>query len=542
MKLSLPPGFRGAFRTDDDARAVYSEAAGIERIWPRAVAVPLDVDDLARLARWASETATPLIARGSGSSMPNGAIGDGVIVDLSRWRSGGNVHAATKTIRVGPGMLRGEVDRLARSVGLRFPVDPSSGVFCTIGGMAGTNAAGSHSMRFGPMRAWVRAATCVFADGTQAEIRRGAPDPSGIPAIDRFFALTPKFIEWKTVLGAAHAGVVKDSSGYALGPFFESGALIDLLIGSEGTLAFFAELELDLTPTPGATSSVLGAFDSIDAAVLAARRVREAGAVACELLDRTFLDVVGAGGSTHRVPGSTESALLAEVEGDNAEEAGDAARTIERIFREGGASMVRVALSGAAETELWQLRHAASPILARLDPRLRSMQFVEDCAVPPDNLPAFIRGVREILSAHDTRGVIFGHAGDAHVHVNPLVDVQHPDWHARVESILDAVVALTASLGGTLAGEHGDGRLRAPLLDRVWPEAALDAFRDVKAAFDPVGVLNPGAKIARSGDRPFVDIKYDPSLPPLPERARGALERVERHRDYAKFRLDMLDR
>ena len=542
MKLSLPPGFRGAFRTDDDARAVYSEAAGIERIWPRAVAVPLDTDDLARLARWASETVTPLIARGSGSSMPNGAIGDGVIVDLSRWRAGGNVNAATKTIRVGPGMLRGEVDRLARSVGLRFPVDPSSGMFCTVGGMAGTNAAGSHSMRFGPMRAWVRAATCVFADGTRAEVRRGAPDPSGIPAIDRFLALGPKFVEWKSVFGALHSGVVKNSSGYALDAFFESGALIDLLVGSEGTLAFFAELELDLAPTPGATSSVLGAFDSIEGAVLAARRAREAGAVACELLDRTFLDVVGAGGATHHLAATTESALLAEVEGESAEAAADAARTIEQVFRAGGASLVRLALTGAAETELWQLRHAASPILARLDPRLRSMQFIEDCAVPPDNLPAFIRGVRGILSAHDTRGVIFGHAGDAHVHVNPLVDVRRPDWRTRVESILDSVVALTASVDGTLAGEHGDGRLRAPLLDRVWPEAALDAFREVKAAFDPLGVLNPGVKVARSGDRPFADVKYDPALPPLPERARGALERVERHRDYAKFRLDMLDR
>ncbi|HEY7393936.1 MAG TPA: FAD-binding oxidoreductase, partial [Gemmatimonadaceae bacterium] len=190
MRLSTPAGFRGVFRADDDARAVYSEAAGIERVWPRAIAVPLDEADLTALATWASATSMPLIARGSGSSMPGGAIGDGVIVDLSRWRACRDIRLDARTICVGPGMLRAEVDRMARAVGLRFPVDPSSGTFCTIGGMAATNAAGPHSLRFGAMRQWVRGIRCVFADGSRAELKRDAPDPRGIPAIDRFLALT----------------------------------------------------------------------------------------------------------------------------------------------------------------------------------------------------------------------------------------------------------------------------------------------------------------------------------------------------------------
>ena len=540
MTASVPAGFRGAYRADEDARAVYSEAAGIERIWPRAVAVPVDIDDLGALVRWAESTETPLIPRGSGSSMPNGAIGDGVIVDLSRWRSIGTVDVASKTIRVGPGVLRAEVDRVARSSGLRFPVDPSSGTFCTVGGMAATNAAGSHSMRFGAMRPWVRAATCVFSDGSSAELRRGADNPSGVAPIDRFFSLAPRFDEWKSALASAHAGVIKDSSGYGLRAFFESGALVDLMVGSEGTLAFFAELELDLVPVAKATSSVLGAFDSIEAAVVAAQRAREVGAVTCELLDRTFLDVAASEGATRRTPPNTESALLAEVEAADASEAGEAALLVERIFQESGAIMVRVALDAPTETELWELRHAASPILARLGTSLRSMQFVEDCAVPPEHMAEFVRHMREILAKHETRGVIFGHAGDSHVHVNPLIDMTQAGWRERVDSILDAVTTLTASLGGTLAGEHGDGRLRAPLMDRVWPPAVVAAFRESKAAFDPRGILNPGAIVATEGERPLGDIKYDPALPSLPPRARVALESVARDRAYASFRLELL--
>ena len=541
MTLTPPAGFRGAFRADDDARAVYSESAGIGRAWPRAIAVPADVDDLSTLVVWANDTGTPLIPRGSGSSMPNGAIGDGVIVDLSRWRTIGDVHQEARTIRVGPGVLRAEVDRAARAVGLRFPVDPSSGSFCTIGGMASTNAAGSHSMKFGAMRPWVHAVTCVFADGSRAEIRRDAPDPVGVPAIERFRALAPRLSNEASIIEAAHAGVIKDSSGYGLDAFLRSGSLIDLLVGSEGTLVVFADLELRLAPAPGATSSVLGAFASLESAVIAATNARAAGAAACELLDRTFLDVAASGGAPRRVPAETESALLAEVEASDASSAAAAARDIERIFRDAGATTVHIALDAPTETELWELRHAASPILARLDPSLRSMQFVEDCAVPPARLPDFVRGVRAILAEHETRGVIFGHAGDAHVHVNPLVDVSRNGWRERVDAILASVTALTASLGGTLTGEHGDGRLRTPLLDRVWPAAMIAAFRDVKAAFDPLGILNPGAKVALPGERPLGQIKYDPALAPLPPRARRALDRVERDRAYSRFRLDLLD-
>ena len=535
-----PTGFRGVFRTDDDARCAYAEAAGIGQSLPAAVAVPDDVDDLSTLVRWARDRRIALIPRGSGSSMPNGAVGDGVIVDVSRWRSVSAVDVENRSIGVGPGVLRREVDDSARRHGLRFPVDPSSGTFCTIGGMAATNAAGPHSMHFGSMRPSVRALECVFDDGSHAEIRRGAPWPRGIPAIDRFASIATRLSAAERMMPSIHPGVRKDSSGYGLARFAETGDLVDLLVGSEGTLALFTRIEVSLIPVAGATSSVLGAFSTLDDAVAAAVRARNAGAVACELLDRTFLDVVAAGGGTRDVPAGAEAALLAEVEGEDARVAAAAANEVGRSFGECGAISVRIALDEPTETELWELRHAASPILARLDPSLRSMQFIEDCAVPAEALPDYVRGVRRILAENDTRGVIFGHAGDSHVHVNPLVDVGRDGWRQCVERILDAVTQLAASLGGTLTGEHGDGRLRTPLMSRVWTDVAQSRFAEVKEAFDPIGILNPGVKVGLPLQLPLGAIKYDPGLPPLTTRARSVLDRVERERAYSRSRLDLL--
>ncbi len=534
-----PSDFRGVYRDDLDARAVYSEAAGIAQIIPTAVAIPVDAEDVVTLVRWAAGDGVALIPRGSGSSMAGGAIGNGLIVDLSRLDWLEQPDTAATTIRCGPGALRARVDTAARAIGRSFPVDPSSGAYCTVGGMASTNAAGSHSLRYGAMRPWVEALDCVFADGSRALIRRGGDVPDVEP-LRRFLAVADQLRREERVTPSRHAGVRKDSSGYGLAAFAESGELIDLLVGAEGTLMLIVGLELRLAPLLPFTASVLGAFDSLDDAVRAANAGRDAGASACELIDRTFLDVARGGGVAVPAPETAESVLLAEVEGESHEACVRLIDVIDASFRAAGATTVTRALDEATEHALWELRHAASPILSRLDPSLKSMQFIEDGCVPPDRLGDYVRGVRAALQAHDTRGVIFGHAGDAHVHVNPLVDVRRPDWRERVDGLLRDVTALVAELGGTVAGEHGDGRLRAPLLHEVWPAAALARFAAVKQAFDPAGILNPGAKLARTGDVAVSAVKYDPALAPLPPNARLALAKVERERAYARPRLDLL--
>ncbi len=539
--LAGPAGFRGAFRDDVNARAVYSEAAGIGRIVPRAVAVPVDADDVVKLVKWARERSLSLVPRGSGSSMAGGAIGPGVIVDLSGMNSIGPVDVTGRCIGAGPGALREKVNAAAAEHGFRFPVDPSSGSFCTIGGMVATNAAGPHSLRFGSTRCWVQALDCVFADGSRACITRGGELPDDVGAIERFLDdVRPEILSSRDALSSAHQGLRKDSSGYALKAYLETRELIDLIVGSEGTLAIVVGVELTLADMPGTTSGVLAAFGSLDDAVRGAREARESGAVACELLERTFLDVAPA--ALGSLPKDTEAVLLAEVEGDSEKSAAARAEQLAQSFTDCGSTQVTVALSVADQGEIWELRHAASPILSALDPNLKSMQFIEDGAVPPDRLADYVRGVREALDSRGVRGVIFGHAGEAHVHVNPLIDVSRPAWRSEVEGLLADVVALTSSLGGTLSGEHGDGRLRAPLLAETWPKEEVELFAILKSAFDPEGLMNPGVKIPLPGQTPIGDVKYDPGLAPLPSAARAALDFVSQERAYATSRLSLLDR
>ena len=538
--LGRPPSaFRGVYRDDDDARAVYSEAAGIAQIIPLAVAVPVDADDVVTLVQWAATHNVPLVPRGSGSSMAGGAIGEGLIVDLSRLIWIDQPDEATSTIRCGPGALRDSVDAAARGVGKIFPVDPSSGAYCTVGGMASTNSAGAHTLRYGAMRVWVEALDCVFADGSRGEVRRGAPPPEAEP-VRRFLAGADSLRDAELTSPSRHAGVRKESSGYGIAAWAQSGELVDILVGSEGTLALVVGLELRLAPLLPATASILGAFDTLDAAVLAAIGARNAGASACELIDRTFLDVARGGGFAVPAPETAESVLLVEVDGESPSDCARSIDTIAASFRTAGATTVTLALDTETQHAMWELRHAASPILSRLDPSLKSMQFIEDACVPPDRLGDYVRGVRAALAAHDTRGVIFGHAGDAHVHVNPLVDVRRPDWRQRLEGLLRDVTTLVAELGGTVAGEHGDGRLRAPLLPRVWSAASLARFAAVKRAFDPAGLLNPGVKVAARDALSVNRVKYDPALPALPAPSRAALATVERTRAYSRSRLELL--
>lgn len=540
--LSGAFGFRGVFRDDADARAVYSESAGVARIMPRAVAVPADAEDVVALVRWAAAERVPLVPRGSGSSMANGAVGDGVIVDLGRLSTVGAPTAGRRRLVAEAAVIRDALQEVAATQRLSFPVDPSSGGFATIGGMVATHAAGARTVRYGQLRDWIAGVECVFADGSRAWVRRGEPVPP-VPALKRFMEQVAPQVRAAEPSLLRHDGVRKESSGYALAAFARSADLLDVIIGSEGSLAIITAVEVRLTPEAAATASLLAGFADLTAAAATAVQLAALGASAVELLDRSFLEIAASGLRPLPLvlPPGLEAVLIIEAEAPDEDTAEKAIGHLRECAVVGGAVHTEAAMSAEDEAKLWQLRHAASPILNELAPRLQSLQLVEDGCVPPEHFAEYVRSVRVALDRARFNGVIFGHAGDAHAHVNALVDTSAPDWRARCEQLLDEVTGIVTRLGGTFAGEHGDGRLRTPLMARVWAPEAMALFAATKSAFDPDGILNPGVKVPLPGAQSLGEIKYDAALTPLPVAARRALDLVVREKGWARHRLDLLE-
>jgi FAD/FMN-containing dehydrogenase len=511
MRVIPPPptDFRGAFHLAEGGRRPFGDASGIIRALPDAAAIPRDGDDVAALVRWAAAHRVPLVPRGAGTGMPGGNVGAGVAVDLlSHFRETGPVDAGARRARVGPGATLVELNAAAAPHALRFPADPSSGERCTLGGMIANNAAGAHTVRYGATRPWVHALDVVLADGTRAAAVRGrAPESPRLRAI--LEEVDARIVPEAPEIRARWPAVRKNSSGYALREYLESGDAVDLLVGSEGTLALVVGADVRLSPVPAARGLALLEFTSLEAAGEAVPRILEVDPATCEMIDRTFIELVRRG---ERDPGyplrpGLECILFVEVEGDGEDDVRARLAAVEGAVA-GAADRVATAADPDLQARYWHVRHAASPIIAEMAGSRVSMQFIEDGVVPVARLADYVRLLRGTLARHGLPAVIFGHAGDGNLHVNPLVDVSDSGWRDTVARVIDEVTEGVAALGGTMAGEHGDGRLRAPLLERIWGAEMVARFQAVKDAFDPDGILNPGVILPLPGQRPLDGVRY----------------------------------
>ncbi len=480
-------------------------AAGPIRFEPRAVAEPEDPEDLARLLTWASGEGIPLFARGAGTGMPGGNVGPGICVDLRSWSAVGAVERDDLTVEVSPGAIAERVERAACEHGLFLPPLPSSAHRCTIGGMASNNAAGARSFRYGATRAWVVSMDVLLADGSSAMLTRGTRAP---PAIGEALRAA------REALGAPPAAwpeVRKNASGYALDRSLATTDPVDLFVGSEGTLGVVTKVRLRLAPLPPQRALVLLTVPDLDSIHRVVATATEAGAAACEFFGGRFLDVSGLRERTDLSPaiGDAPALLLIEVDG-SPEEVEGRIEAVRHLASRIGHRLLE-ARDPAESARLWDVRHAASPVIAaRAGEGLVSMQFIEDSVVPPEHLADYLRGVDDILATEETDAVIFGHAGDGNVHVNPLIDVRRPDWRARAARILERTVDVVAQLGGTLSGEHGDGRIRAPFHERIFGRDIARAFRVVKDRLDPAHSLNPGVVVAVEGQDPLEGLSSEP--------------------------------
>ena len=430
--------------------------------------------------------------------MPGGNVGRGIALDVGAcFKAIG--HWTYPAVRCGwnqvswPGMWTGQPDGQACS-SLRYRRAPTDG---TVGGMVANNASGARTFRYGATRDWVEALDVVTADGSQYRLDRGETIP-------------PEFRELHTELRAelgsepeGWPNVRKNSSGYALDRFLRGGRR-SARRRERGTIAVVTSVTLALASLPETQAvALIPLRNQLDLPILL-QWAHDNEASACEFFGRRLLEVASLTG--HALAGAAvegaEAALLLELDGDQ-DSVSTAAESLRILTRELGLQAI-VGMEEIDRRNLWSLRHAASPLIAEsARAGLVSTQIIEDSVVPPEALGAYLSGLDEILQSAKTDAVIFGHAGDANVHVNPLLDVRRPSWRDQARTILKETADLVAELGGTLSGEHGDGRLRAPFVEQIWGSKLTECFERTKATLDPSGILNPGVIIPRPGQDPL---------------------------------------
>ncbi|HVX88978.1 MAG TPA: FAD-binding oxidoreductase [Gemmatimonadales bacterium] len=539
---------RGAYRTDLRARAAYAEGAGIYRVLPAAVARPADIADLADLVRGAVADGSALIPRGAGSGMAGGNVGSGVIVDLTGLAERPlEIDPAGRTLRAGTQVSLAEMNAAAASHGLRIPPDPSSGGWATVGGMIGTNASGPRTLKHGSVREWVVGVELMLEDGKVVELERERPDAVAGrrptlhgPFAEQCAALRAAVEAQAGEIGARFPKVRKNSTGYAVDRYLASGDLLDLIIGAEGTLGIVTAATWRLAPVARHRSALRLTLRHLeDLGALIPMLVAQ-GAATAELLDQTFLRIVRDTPAARSLglTGDEEGVVLVEFEGSTSDDVRTLATLTSDLALRTGADS-QLALSTSEMDALLKLRKSASPILAAQAGR-RSMQLVEDGCVPVERLGEYVLAVRRASRERGVEVVIFGHAGDGNIHVNTMADLSRPDWQDALRGVYGEVTDAVLRLGGVPSGEHGDGRLRGPLLERVYGPALVALFRQVKRTFDPAGVFNPGIKVEASRP-PVAELKFGEGAAAIPDDIAQALRTIEKEGGYARNRLELAD-
>jgi FAD/FMN-containing dehydrogenase/Fe-S oxidoreductase len=465
-------------------RAEYSSDASNYRVVPLAVVFPRSVDDVLATASVCRELATPLTVRGGGTSIAGNAVGPGVVLDLSRHLNQGiAIDPDARTAVVQPGVILDQLQRAAKPHGLRFGPDPSTHSRCTIGGMIGNNSCGAHAMAYGTTAANVVALDAV--DGTGRRLRIEPGRPAAVPGLDAFVAgqvapLGPEFGRFR-----------RQVSGYSLEHLLAPGGgnLARALVGTEGTCCVVLGATVALVPVPAATALCVLGYPDMPAAADDAPAVTGPAVLALEGIDARLVDVVRAHRANAAVPRLPAGSawLFAEVGGASPAEALASARALAA-----GANAVDslIVPAGPEAATLWRIREDGAGLGSRTADGAPAWPGWEDAAVPPGQLGPYLREFTALLAGHGLDGLLYGHFGDGCVHVRidlPLAD--HPD---RLRPFLTDAAQLVAGYGGSVSGEHGDGRARGELLPIMYSGAAIEAFGAFKGLFDPDGLLNPG--------------------------------------------------
>lgn len=507
----------GDVHCDDLFVQMYASDASIFEVPPLGVARPRTAGDVSAIVRYAAERGIPVFARGAGSGLAGDSLGRGLVIDFSRHLRR-IIAIDDNSVTVQAGVVLAQLnERLARH-GRQIGPDPAAEQTTTIGSVVALDASGSHWPVYGSARRYVRELEVVLADGQIVRLsRHQVPEPpvTREENIAAYLAAGVREItsHHRAIIDERRPRSLVNRSGYHLHDLQTSDGidLARLLVGSEGTLALVTEAVLGTVPLPRHVANVLLFFTSLDNAAAAAAELSTQPLRACDLMDRRHLSLAREMDPRYEfmIPPDAEAVLLVEREGATAEEARSAILEIVDLVanRLNLASGSQVSLDDDDNALMWQLARRFVPTLYRLRGSTRPAPFVEDIAVPPAELPAFIRRALDALRARQITASIFGHAAHGQLHIRPFIDLANDDDVQNLRDVAEELYTAVWDVGGTISGEHAEGYSRTPYVEQQHGPLLMAAFREVKRLFDPQGILNPGKKIPLEGAVPTAPLR-----------------------------------
>jgi len=508
LSHDLAQQLSGEVRFDPISRALYATDASVYRIQPAGVVLPRSREDLIRTVRLCAQHRCPLTMRGGGTSQAGQAIGPGVIVDTSKYFNRLlELNAAERWARVEPGIVLDELNAELKPHGLRFAPDISTASRATIGGMMANNSSGARSVLYGKTIDHVLEQEVALSDGSVVRFRPLSPEE--LDAVCHGVGLEAECYREVRRLAHLHADeierrypkVLRRVGGYNLDEFTQPDRpfnLARLMVGSEGTLGVVLEAKLNLVPLPAAKAVLAIQFGDLLEALAATPVILRHRPSAVEVMDKFILDHTRQSPALDDlrrtfVDGDPGALLCVECYAERQDDLPPRLQAIEQELRARGFGYrYHHALDLAGQARIWSVREAALGLSMAMKEDAKSLSFVEDTAVAPERLRDYIERFLQIVQRHGTSAGVYAHASVGCLHVRPVVNLKTERGVRQFEAIANDVAALALEFGGALSGEHGDGLVRSPFMEKMFGPVLYEAFRTVKRTFDPHGLFNPG--------------------------------------------------
>lgn len=501
---------------DITMRTLYATDASAYREMPLAVAIPKNTGDLKKLIAFALLHKTSLIPRTAGTSLAGQVVGNGIVVDVSKYFTRIiELNAAENWVTVQPGVIRDELNMFLKPHGLFYGPETSTANRAMIGGMVGNNSCGSNSVVYRSAREHLLEVKTLLSDGSEAEFKTVSLDEfhqkcegntleaSIYKTVRSLLSNYDNQVEIKKEF--PKKSVERRNTGYAVdilldaAPFNAGGEdfnFCKLIAGSEGTLAFITEIKLNVVPLPPTETGLLCVhFNSIDESLRANLIALKYKPSASELIDHYILectkDNIEQSKNRFFVQGEPGAILVIEFCRENREEITAIATQVEADMRSAGLGYHFPLLFGADSKKIWTLRKAGLGLLSNLPGDEKAVPVIEDTAVDVNDLPAYIRDFNEILKKHNLYSVHYAHAGSGEIHLRPIINLKTVSGNNLFRTIAEEIATLVKKYNGSLSGEHGDGRLRGEFIKQMVGEKNYALLKEIKKAWDPNNIFNP---------------------------------------------------